>query len=228
MFKRVERYIGLAFAFVLAIMLLVPAKVEAYSDVDCFDFGDTVMSINAGESKKVWFRSDYNYTYFVGDHTSDGTYIECTYRAGSEYMVVHIGPDETVKNVFFHFYVNDARLESLDVHDCIEVYVQNIVPQYESIPVAIAGGKTGTLMKQGNTAMLYNDQGTAMASFSISSGNGNMGSFGITSVVNNGSNYFAIVAPSTIYYPKISESDKAVMIANGYSGICVNGIYKNW
>ena len=83
-------------------------------------------------------------------------------------------------------------------------------------------------MKQGNVAMLYNDQGIAMASFSISNGNGNMGTFGITTIVNNGSNYFAIVAPSTIYYQKIAASDKTVMIANGYSGICVNGIYKNW
>ena len=28
--------------------------------------------------------------------------------------------------------------------------------------------------------------------------------------------------------PVISESDKAVMTANGFVGVCVNGKYKNW
>ena len=76
--------------------------------------------------------------------------------------------------------------------------------------------------------MLYNQNGTAMASFSLSLGNGNMASLGIKGIVNNGSNYFDVISGSANATPVISESDKQVMIANGYAGVCVNGVYKNW
>ena len=66
-----------------------------------------------------------------------------------------------------------------------------------------------------------------MASFSLSKGAGNMASIGLKGVANNGSNYFDVVSGNNAT-PMISESDKAVMIANGYAGVCVNGVYKNW
>ncbi len=221
-----------AFSIALMVLLMVSAvgqtKVYAASDVEYFDFGETVMSINAGESKKIWFRSDYNFTYYVGTHSSSGTYCECSFSSGSQYITFHIGADETVKNVFFYFYVDDSRLENTDVHDNVEVYVKNIATLYDSLSVGIAGGKTGTLSKTGNAAMLYNESGVAMASFSLTVGNGNMATFGIKGVVTNGSNYFDLAAANSGYLPVISESDKAVMIANGYAGVCVNGVYHNW
>ena len=36
---------------------------------------------------------------------------------------------ETVKNVFFYFYVEDNRIGTCDIHDCIEVYVQKRDPE---------------------------------------------------------------------------------------------------
>ncbi len=219
------------FALAAVVLFLVSTvgqtKVYASSDVEYFDFEETVISINAGESKKIWFRSDYNYTYYVGNHSSNGTYCECSFSSGSQYITFHVGADETVKNVFFYFYVDDPKLESTDVHDNVEVYVQNIATTYDSLSVSIAGGKTGTLSKSGNTAILFNESGVAMASFSLTVGNGNMATFGIKGVVTNGSNYFNLTAANSGYLPVISESDKAVMIANGYAGVCVNGVYHN-
>ena len=199
----------------------------AYSEVpDYFDFGDTVLSINTGESKEVWLYAHYDYTYYLGPHTSSGTYCECKFKSGTEYIKLHIGADETEKNVFFYFYIDDPKVQSTDVHDNIEVYVQNITAAPETVAVPIAGG-TGTLKKQGNIAMLYNSKGVAMASFSLTKGAGNMASLSIKGVANNGSNYFNVTSGNDSS-PVISESDKAVMLANGYAGVCVNGKYKNW
>ena len=199
----------------------------AYSEIpDYLDFGDSVVSINAGESKEVWLYAHYDYTYYLGPHSSTGTYCECKFKSGTEYIKLHIGADETEKNVFFYFYIDDPKVPSKDVHDNIEVYVQNITAAPETLAVPIAGG-TGTLKKQGNIAMLYNAQGIAMASFSLTKGAGNMASIAIKGVANNGSNYFDVTSDSDSS-PVISESDKAVMLANGYAGVCVNGKFKNW
>jgi hypothetical protein len=104
----------------------------AYSEVpDYFDFGESTLSMDAGTSRTVWVRSNYKYSAFVGPHTSKKTYIDCTEKAGSEYVTLYIGPDETEKNVFFYFYVNDKEVENTDIHDCIEVYVQNIDYSYQ-------------------------------------------------------------------------------------------------
>ena len=202
----------------------------AYSDVPWyFDFGETVVSINAGESKVIENNRFYfDYTYHIGPHTSTGTYVECTYKRGTENIVIHIGADETVKNVFFYFYVDDEELGTCEFFDNIEVYVQNIKQTSESVAAPIAGGKSGTLTKDNNRAMLYNQNGVAMASFALGRGGNNYASFSILGVVNNGSNYFNVVAGQSNVTPVISESDKAVMIANGYAGVCVNGKYINW
>ena len=99
----------------------------AYSDTpDFFDFQDTVMSINAGESKTMWMRTNYNYTYYLGPHTSKFTYLECSFTSGSQNVTFHIGADEQEKNVMFYFYVDDERVQNTDVHDNVEVYVQSI------------------------------------------------------------------------------------------------------
>jgi hypothetical protein len=226
-----KKYVKLLSTFLAILVMAVNLNVstaKAYSEVPgYFDFFDTVLSINAGSSQKVLVRAYYDYTYYVGPHTSTGTYAECTFKSGTEYIVLHIGADEQEKNVFFHFYVTDDKVPSGDVHDCIEVYVQKMSTASDSIAAPIANKKTGSLKKTGNVAMLYNESGVAMASFSLSNGTGNMQSIGLKGVVNNGQNYFDVVS-GTSSYPAISESDKAVMIANGYAGVCVNGVYKNW
>ena len=67
-----------------------------------------------------------------------------------------------------------------------------------------------------------------MASFSLTNGNGQMATISLKGVaVNEGSKYFDVVS-ATDSAPVISESDKAVMTANGFVGVCVNGKYKNW
>ncbi|WP_022778454.1 hypothetical protein [Butyrivibrio sp. AE3009] len=224
--RSLKTIVGILFSLLLMVGL-AGNTAYAYSEIPaCFDFGDTVLSIDAGGCKEVWFRSTYNYTYFVGPHTSTGTYCECSFKSGTEYIKLHIGADEKEKNVFFHFYVDDDKVPTKDLHDNIEVYVQKAAATSESIAVSIAGG-SGTLTRTGNIAMLYNSKGVAMASFSLSKGAGNMASIGLKGVANNGSNYFDVVSGNNAT-PMISESDKAVMIANGYAGVCVNGVYKNW
>ena len=213
----------------IAIMATLPmSKVYAYSEVDCFDFGESTVSIAAGSQKTIWFRTLYDYTYYIEGATSDATYLECSFSSGSQYITFHIGDDEQGKNVFFHFYVVDDRLATMDKHDCVEVYVQNIKSTVANLPVTLAGGKSGTLTQNGKVSVLNNADGVAMASFSLSGGEGKMVSYGQQGVVNNGSNYFAVVTGIKYAAPKISESDKAVMLANGYAGVCIDGKYVNW
>lgn len=226
-----NRVIKCLFAAVLGIVLvaIIPAtRVYASSTQFWLDFGETTMSIDAGSQKSMWLRSDFDYTYFIEGATSNGTYLECSFKSGSQNVTFHIGDDEQSGNVFFHFYANDPRLASDDAHDCVEIYVQNRKQAVASLPVTLAGGKTGSLARKDNVAMLYNAAGVPMASFSLSKGDGNMVSFGIQSIVNNGGNYFAVVTSNKDAILRISESDKAVMLANGYAGVCIDGKYVNW
>ena len=172
--------------------------------------------------------SSHDYTYFVEGATSDATYCECSFKSGTEYVTFHIGEDEQGKNVFFHFYGNDERLASTDAHDCVEVYVQDIKPVNTTLPVTLAKGKTGSLVQNGKISMLYNEKGVAMASFSLTKGKGVMASFAQNGVVSNGASYFSVTTSDKNATPVISESDKAVMLANGYAGVCIDGKYVNW
>ena len=220
----------LSVIFALVLILASPAlRAYAYSEVDCFDFGDATLSIEAGGSKQMWFRTEYDYTYYIEGATSSATYLECSFGAGSQYVTFHIGPDEQGKNVFFHFYVTDERLQTEDKHYCVEVYVQNIKATDAAVVAPIAGGRNGSLVQTGNVSMLYNQAGVAMASFSLGTGNGVMTSYKQQGIVSNaGANYFTVTASDGNASPKISDSDKAVMSANGYAGVCVNGAFKNW
>ena len=205
------------------------AKAYAYSDIPMyFDFQDTVISINAGETRKMHMRANYDYTYHIGPHTSSGTYLECSFKSGTQDVIFHIGADEQVGNVFFHFYVDDPEVQSTDTHDCVEIYVQNIKKTAENIAAPLAKGKTGSVAKSSaKVAMLYNKDGVGMASFSLKGGNGQMADLGLKGIVDSNGKYFDVTSSSDAT-PVISESDKKVMIANGYLGVCVNGQYKNW
>ncbi len=128
--KTISKVIAGIFAVVLTFTAF-NLQSFAYSSVpDFMDFGESVVSIEAGSYADVWFKTNYNYTVFVGNHTSRFTYIDCTEHAGSEYVRIHIGADEQVKNVFFYFYIRDDKVENSDIYDCIEVYVQNIDTTY--------------------------------------------------------------------------------------------------
>jgi hypothetical protein len=219
--------------FVIAFMLftsLFTTKSYAYSTIpDCFDFEDSMLSIPAGGTHKMWLAAEFNYKYFVEGATSDATYLECNYKRDSGYVTFHIGPDEQGGNVFFHFYVDDERRPDQDLHDCVEIYIQNRQPVNNSLQVPIKGGKTGTLVKQPNkTSMLYNDKGVAMASFSLTYGKGSMATFGLKGIEENGSKYFSVLTGYDHATPLISGTDKEVMIANGYAGVVVNGKFVNW
>lgn len=238
-----------AIVFAISFLLLglaLPSKSYAYSDIPAyFDFQDSVISINAGESKTMTLRANYNYTYYLGAHTSSRTYLECSFKSGTQKVTFHIGPDEQEKNVFFHFYVDDPLVESTDTHDSVEVYVQNIsanaaapaatpapsksdAPATGSVPVTLSKGKTGSASQNDKIVMVYNKDGVGMASFSLSNGPGQMATLNLKGVVeNNGAKYFDVTS-ETDSTPVISESDKGVMTKNGYAGVCVNGKYKNW
>ena len=213
----------------IALIAMLPTtKAYASSESEWMDFGETTISIPAGSQHTMWLRTDFDYTYFVDGATSKGTYCECSFKSGSQNVTFHIGEDEQGKNVFFHFYIDDERLQSKDAHDCVEVYVQNIKPVNTTVPVTIANGKTGSLTQNGKISMLYNEAGVAMASFSLTKGKGVMAGYTQSGVVNNGASYFNLTTGDKNVAPVISESDKAVMLANGYAGVCINGKYVNW
>lgn len=132
--KMIKRIIcGLLMAF----LLVGSFNITSYAASDypeVFDFGDTTLKINAGETKEVWVQSKYNYVCYVGDHSSKGTYIETSCKKGSEYVKIHIGADETVKNVFFFFYVDEDPYKDGSKYAGIEVYVQGIqTPVYDPV-----------------------------------------------------------------------------------------------
>lgn len=220
--------------FIIALVLftsMFATRSYAYSTIpDCFDFEDCVISIPAGGTHKMWLAAEFNYKYFVEGATSDATYLECNYMRDSGYVTFHIGPDEQGGNVFFHFYVDDERRPDQDLHDCVEIYVQNRQPINNNLQVPIKGGKTGSFVKQPNkVSMLYNDKGVAMASFSLTRGNGRQAEYQQSAIVNNnGSNYISVITGFDYSTPLISGSDKDVMIANGIAGVVVNGKYINW
>ena len=226
--NKILRYLTAAVLGIALIAMIPAGKAYAASEQFWLDFGETTMSIDAGSSKTMWMRSDYDYTYYVEGATSDATYPECSFSSGSQNVTFHIGDDEQGKNVFFHFYANDDRLGSRDAHDCVEIYVQNIKPVNNTLAVTLAKGKSGSLVQTGKTSMLYNASGVPMASFSLSRGEGKMANYGQIGVVSNGANYFNLATGIKYATPVISESDKAVMIANGFAGICIDGKYVNW
>lgn len=115
------------FASALILAMSFGATAEAgTSRPGYFDFEQTVIKMDAGSTRELRAIFNYDYTYYLGPHTSAGTYLECTFHSGTEMLRLHIGADETVKNVFFYFYVDDVKLGVCEIFDCIEVYVQNI------------------------------------------------------------------------------------------------------
>ena len=117
--SRIRRHLA-AFLAMLTLVMMMGITVSADSSApDYFDFGETVMKINAGESKTITFRTPYNWTYFISGATSKKTYLSGNYQSGTSQITFNIGEDETGKNVFFHFYVDDERVHSKDVHDCV-------------------------------------------------------------------------------------------------------------
>ncbi len=226
--RNIRMFFGLILAFVF--FVAAPAtKAYAGGEInDCFDFGETTIAIAAGDTHKMWMRATYDYTYFITGATSDATYLETDFKSGSKDVIFHIGADEQGGNVFFHFYVRDDRLQNEDKHDCIEVYVQNRANMVPNLQVPLAGGKVGNLVQQGKISMLYSDQGVPMASFSLTYGDGNMASYGLSYLADNGAKYFAVTTGYGYAAPVISPSDKAVMQANGIAGVVVNGNYRNW
>ncbi|WP_092327480.1 hypothetical protein [Butyrivibrio sp. YAB3001] len=126
--KKVRRFVSIiALALVLTFSFSVTSKASTdFPDPDVFDFGDMVISVNAGASHSMYLYSKYNYVCYVGDHTSNQTYCECSCKAGYENIVFHIGLDETVKNVFFFFYVDQDGLRDGSKYATVETYVQNI------------------------------------------------------------------------------------------------------
>ncbi|MBQ8946213.1 MAG: hypothetical protein IJ058_05285 [Lachnospiraceae bacterium] len=115
--------------FTLILTFTFSSKAYAYSEnMKYFDFEQTVLKMDAGTTKELRVVSYYDYTYYLGPHTSAATYMECSFKAGTEKVVLHIGPDETVKNLFFYFYVDDKKVGTTEEFASIEVYVQNIDP----------------------------------------------------------------------------------------------------
>ncbi len=128
--KQIEKIIATAFIFILCLTAF-NFRSLAYSEIpDYFDFEQCCVSMDAGSTMDLWIRSTYDYNAYVGNHTSTKTFIECSEKSGSQHVVLHIGPDEQEKNVFFYFYVDDKRVDQKGLNDCIEVYVQNIDPTY--------------------------------------------------------------------------------------------------
>lgn len=213
-----------------------------------FDIDPRVAKVKAGDSLKLnYFYSHYDYTYFITGATSSKTYCECGWKAGTTQPIIHIGEDERGGNVFFYFYVDDRNFpgmtaEDIECYASVEIYVQpasgtktapsgqTVVSKSNAAPLK-GSKKDGTisLIRDDTVEMLYDAKGAELASFSVSDGSGTMPKLIPGGVVqSDGNNYFTVNTKNKKGVVKISESDKAVMIAKGYAGVCLNGTCVNW
>ncbi|MCR4764477.1 MAG: hypothetical protein K5696_13200 [Lachnospiraceae bacterium] len=240
-------------AFSPANALIAQAEPEVTNDdrwedgyASYFDISDHVVRIKAGESAKLTMFARFPYSYYTTGETSKNTWCECSMNAGTEEITIHIGADEAKTNVFFYFYLDNSRLnhditQDAERYATVEVYVQPASGQAavpakttvsKSVAAPLAGGKNGTisLTRDDTVAMLYDAAGTALASFSISDGSGKMPKLTLGGIVQqNKKNYFTVnTASKNANVVKISDSDRAVMTAKGYAGVCLNGSYVNW
>ncbi|MBE5825605.1 MAG: hypothetical protein E7307_03115 [Butyrivibrio sp.] len=230
--KTIRTILGIALSvFMLASMPAVNSFAYG-ADTEVMDFQDSVITVEAGSSYTMGLRSTYDYTYYIKGSTSKATRLEASFKSGTQKITFHVGADETAKTMDFYFYVVDDRLQTTDKWDVIQVNVKPGKPAAAASvteTVSLANGKTGSVVKIGDVAMMNNESGVGMASFSLSDGKGHMVPFNYKGIANNGSaNYFKVASSLGYASPKISESDKAVMLANGYAGVCVNGTCKNW
>ena len=251
-----NRIITRIFASLLAPVLLAAAVIspaavttaQAYSQCPYFDFYDTVMTIAPGGSYKSYFECTADYAYYVQGATSKQTYVECSMKSGAQYLIYHVGADETAKSVYFYFYVWDYRPEigglAADFWDCTEVRVKQtgVVPPAKTAatdkkatasvayPVSVKGGKTWSIgLIQGETiAMLYDEAGNEKAAFSISDGTGKMPKLTLGAVVQqDGKNYFTVNTKKGNKI-MIGDADKKMMTKKGFTGVCLNGTYLTW
>ena len=95
---------------------------------EVFDFGSIDMKMYAGETKELWVQSKYDYVVYMTDHTSKGTYIECSCKKGSENAKIHIGADEQNKSVIFYFYIDEDPYKNGDNYAGVRVTVEGINP----------------------------------------------------------------------------------------------------
>lgn len=126
-----KKVVNFSIAMAMALVMLSTVSIESQASTQqpgYFDFEQQVIKMDAGTTRQLRVVNNYDYTYYLGPHTSAATYMECSFKKGTEYVTLHIGPDETVKNVFFYFYVDDKSLGVVEIQDCIEVYVQKIDP----------------------------------------------------------------------------------------------------
>ena len=102
---------------------------KSYASSDypyAFDFEQQVLDISAGSTATIWVWSRWNYTYYISEHTSRGTYLECSFRSNTEQVKVHIGQDEQAKNITFYFYVDEDGNRSDDYYGTVLVHVKDI------------------------------------------------------------------------------------------------------
>ncbi|MBQ6587423.1 MAG: hypothetical protein IJI01_01945 [Butyrivibrio sp.] len=127
--KRISKILAVTLTLVMLCSIGVSNKAYAASECpEFFDLGDQVISMDAGTTREVWLYAKVNYNYYIGKHSSKGTYIECSSRRNTENIKIHIGADEQEKNVFFYFYPAEDPYEHWDAYATLEVYVQNIKP----------------------------------------------------------------------------------------------------
>ena len=223
----------------------VPAK--AAGQCPYFDFYEQAITIEPGGSHKSYLEAYADYTYYIVGSTSAKTYLESSFKSGAQYITYHIGADETGKNITFWFYGCDENVGGMayDMFDSVNITVKGTPTAAQSAPAApqskpaasstsvsaaLAGGKTGSLgLVNGNkVAMLYDQNNVAMASFSVSDGTGNMPELALgQTVAKDGKNYFTVNSKKGSAV-KLSDSDKGVFAAQGYAGVCLNGVYINW
>ena len=229
--KTIRSIIGITLAVLMLATVPAVSSFAYGADPEVMDFQDSNITVAAGSSYTMELRSTYDYTYYIVGSTSKATRLEASFKSGTQKITFYVGADEAAKTVLFYFYVADDRLQTTDKWDVIQV---NVKPGTAAAAttvtntVTLANGKAGSVAVNGNVAMLNNESGVGMASFSLSDGNGHMIPFTYKGIANNGSNYFNVACSINYAAPKISDSDKAVMQANGYAGVCVNGVCKNW
>lgn len=127
--RKIMRRLFSIVSLVLIISCMMGVKSYASSEYPyAFDFDNQVLNIKAGSYADVTMWSRWDYTYYISNHTSKKTYIDCKWVAGNEIIRVYVGEDEQAKDITFYFYVDQDHYRCGDDYATILVRVKDTKP----------------------------------------------------------------------------------------------------
>ena len=229
-----RKKIALMMTLCLTLVMLMGMTVMASSNTCYFDFEAQNFEMKQGEVRNFWMKAYGNYRWFIKEQTSDDTYLECTCRAGTDEIVIHIGADEQADVVYFVFYPveNDTNWDQFQVS--VQKSAAGLTAAPASVDVPLGSGQTGKLVSDmhSKVALLQNEAGLPLAAFAVVNPVNNVQevfTLQDSLVMSNGRTFLHIkTLHDAARVLQISPKDKERMIAAGVDGVYINSTPVYW